>query len=153
MVHRAVHSPHAPRLAFLLRPALPSGDAGLAAAWGGDTGAQTEGAGPGTEAVQEVSALMPERIQLSRTKGWRKPEGTIVVARPSKWGNPYGRRRAGAVLTPAERQEAVEAYRWYVLGNAFLMADLTELRGRDLACWCPIDQPCHADVLLEMANR
>jgi len=28
-----------------------------------------------------------------------------------------------------------------------------ELAGRDLACWCPLDQPCHADVLLEIANR
>ena len=27
-----------------------------------------------------------------------------------------------------------------------------ELSGRDLACWCPVDQPCHADVLLELAN-
>jgi hypothetical protein len=32
---------------------------------------------------------MPERIQLRRTKGWRKPEGAIVVSRPSKWGNPF----------------------------------------------------------------
>jgi hypothetical protein len=28
-----------------------------------------------------------------------------------------------------------------------------ELGGRDLVCWCPIDQPCHADVLLEIANQ
>ncbi|WP_054246412.1 DUF4326 domain-containing protein [Rhodococcus jostii] len=27
-----------------------------------------------------------------------------------------------------------------------------ELPGRDLACWCPLDQPCHADILLELAN-
>lgn len=31
-------------------------------------------------------------------------------------------------------------------------SDFTELCGRDLACWCPSDQPCHADVLLELAN-
>lgn len=31
--------------------------------------------------------------------------------------------------------------------------DLAPLRGRDLACWCPLDQPCHADVLLDLANR
>ena len=33
------------------------------------------------------------------------------------------------------------------------VADLEELRGHDLCCWCPEDQPCHADVLLELANR
>jgi hypothetical protein len=33
-----------------------------------------------------------------------------------------------------------------------LVASLDELRGRDLACWCPLDEPCHADVLLEIAN-
>lgn len=31
--------------------------------------------------------------------------------------------------------------------------DLRELTGKDLACWCPLDQPCHADVLLELANQ
>jgi hypothetical protein len=30
---------------------------------------------------------------------------------------------------------------------------LAPLRGHDLVCWCPLDQPCHADVLLELANR
>lgn len=34
-----------------------------------------------------------------------------------------------------------------------LREDLAALRGKDLACWCPLDQPCHADVLLELANR
>ena len=32
------------------------------------------------------------------------------------------------------------------------MAGVEELRGRDLACWCPLDRPCHGDVLLELAN-
>lgn len=32
------------------------------------------------------------------------------------------------------------------------LPDLRPLRGRDLACWCPLDEPCHADVLLELAN-
>ena len=37
--------------------------------------------------------------------------------------------------------------------RAALLARLPELRGHDLACWCPLDGPCHADVLLELANR
>lgn len=34
-----------------------------------------------------------QRIQLQRTKGWKLPPNTVVVARPSRWGNPY---RVGA---------------------------------------------------------
>ena len=58
--------------------------------------------------------------------------------------------------------ESVECYRQYITGGgwpldfisrAHLTLDLSELRGKDLACWCPLDQPCHADVLLELANR
>ncbi|MBN7571273.1 DUF4326 domain-containing protein [Mycobacteroides abscessus] len=66
---------------------------------------------------------MPERIQRKRTAGWRMPEGSIYVGRPTKWGNPY-------VAGPGRPL----------------------LAGHDLVCWCPLDQPCHADVLLEIAN-
>jgi hypothetical protein len=113
---------------------------------------------------------MPQRIQLSRRKGWRKPEGAIVVARPSKWGNPY---RVGSTLTTADEHgriqivgnlhavDAVALYRlwvsnWHVgdspIGRPTPLS-FDELRGHDLACWCPLDQPCHADVLLEFANK
>jgi hypothetical protein len=33
------------------------------------------------------------------------------------------------------------------------LEQMADLRGKNLACWCPLDQPCHADVLLEIANR
>lgn len=105
---------------------------------------------------------MPERIQLRRTRGWRKPEGAIVVARPSKWGNPW---RVGSTV----RTEYAADGGWYVrefevtpeIAVAFYRAafspDLEDIRrelaGHDLACWCPLDQPCHADVLLDIANR
>jgi hypothetical protein len=46
----------------------------------------------------------------------------------------------------------VAAYRRYLRANGELMAALPELRGHDLACWCKLDEPCHADVLLELAN-
>jgi hypothetical protein len=93
-------------------------------------------------------AGMPTRVQLRRTKGWRKPEGAVVVARPTKWGNPH-RVRAEA---PAD---AVERYRAdLVAGRLRVGVDdvRRELRGRDLACWCRPDRPCHADVLLAVAN-
>ncbi len=97
--------------------------------------------------------MNPQRIQLRRTKGWRKPDNTVVVARPSKWGNPYAVGELIQWPSGAWRnrtaEKAVEQYRQY----AECWLDPTELRGKNLACWCPLDQPCHADVLLELANR
>jgi hypothetical protein len=93
----------------------------------------------------------PVRIQRKRTKGWRMPEGAIYVGRPTKWGN--------NTWTEAECGSRAEALRRYVLDFmndplrlAFAGLVVTELAGRDLACWCPLDQPCHADVLLDIAN-
>ena len=122
--------------------------------------------------------MSPERIQLRRTKGWRKPAGAVVVARPSKWGNQWrvvkgmgGTWRVRndwlvftGLLSEAEAIDvAVEKFKsgvYHMLrfgpGGAgaprFTADDLSTLAGRDLACWCPLDQPCHADVLLELAN-
>ena len=104
--------------------------------------------------------MSPRRIQLRRTKGWRKPEGAIVVARPSKWGNPFKvdePRYCAAAATLDFRLELEGAiHRPWIEPHPIqfrLMAEtIAELRGHDLACWCPLDQPCHADVLLEVAN-
>ena len=93
----------------------------------------------------------PERIQLSRRKGWRKPERAVVVARPSKWGNPH----PIAEHTVAAHQASVDAYRDDLLAGrlAVTVDDVRrELPGRDLACWCRPGLPRHADVLLEVAN-
>jgi hypothetical protein len=100
---------------------------------------------------------MPTRIQRKRTKGWRMPENAIYVGRPTQWGNPY---QVGSemrdIFDPRRTArmtvgDALHFYRGYVRdqGPQWLNA----LRGRDLACWCPLDQPCHADVLLELANH
>lgn len=118
----------------------------------------------------------PQRIQLRRAKGWRKPAGTIVVARPTRWGNPYRvvthteRDCSGwAVLRPDRSviacypndraalayRLAVELYRNRVVGAWRPQqrdAMRAELAGHELACWCPLDQPCHGDVLLKLAN-
>lgn len=116
---------------------------------------------------------MPERIQRQRTKGWRMPENTVYVGRPSQWGNPY---RVGDIwdqawvwdlpswedaktidgetrITPALAKEMFAA--WFPMLNDNSVSReyiRTTLRGKNLACWCPLDQPCHADVLLEIAN-
>ena len=74
------------------------------------------------------------------------PSGAIYVGRPSKWGNPY---RINKLRT---REQAITMYREGILCDARLMAALHELRGHDLVCRCsPL--PCHADVLLELANE
>jgi hypothetical protein len=98
----------------------------------------------------------PHRIRLQRAKGWRKPEDAIVVSRPSKWGNPFKldepHPETGERLT---REEMVRLFRAHVSPGGpgeLSRAQLDELRGHDLACWCRLDQPCHADVLLELAN-
>jgi len=106
----------------------------------------------------------PKRIQLRRTKGWRKPEGAVVVARPTRWGNPFrieGDDRTWAksafhMALIVREQCGGEALPEFARAMADYPTDdeiTAELRGRDLACWCPLDQACHADVLLDRANR
>jgi len=116
----------------------------------------------------------PRRVQLSRKKGWRMPENTVSVARPGKWGNPfvvakvqgegvwqvtlgppvrsawglYASKAQASVAAVSAYRAAIESQRGYVPWSW-----LSELRGKNLACWCPLDQPCHADVLLELANE
>jgi len=91
---------------------------------------------------------MNRRIQRRRTAGWRMPAGAVYVGRPGKWGN-----RFGADDTPGNRTGAVALFRlWVNQHPGYAAAARTELAGRDLACWCPLDRPCHADVLLEIAN-
>jgi hypothetical protein len=135
-----------------------------------------------------------ERIQRRRTKGWRMPENTVYVGRPSIFGNPfeaykceccgywdvrddngvtylvdheYVRRpevradRRTWTTRDEARAKAVELYvcelTYWLGGRMEYDREYAEavrgLRGKNLACWCPLDQPCHADVLLELANQ
>lgn len=94
------------------------------------------------------------RIQRKRTRGWRLPPNTIIVCRPSIWGNPF---KVGT--TYKTNAEAVVAFRRALLhgelktrNGEMLKNKLNELKGFDLACWCRLDECCHADVLLELAN-
>ena len=94
---------------------------------------------------------LPQRIQRKRTKGWKMPLGTVSVCRPGKWGNPF---RVGDYGIP-NAGEAVLRFRHWLDGRVVGPAppsDFSALRGKNLACFCALDQPCHADVLLEIAN-
>ena len=105
---------------------------------------------------------MPVRIQRKRTRGWRMPAHTIYVGRSSLYGNPYRVARtrreldAGDPMVVATPEEAVERFREWIAhtreGRHVMDAAQRLLCGLDLACWCPPGQPCHADVLLEIAN-
>jgi hypothetical protein len=90
----------------------------------------------------------PIRVQRKRTKGWKMPQNTIYVGRPSRWGNPYLK---ASNMTQAQK---VAAYESWIRTMPILLSDIRrELVGKNLACWCPLDVPCHADVLLREANR
>lgn len=111
--------------------------------------------------------MTPQRIQLRRTKGWRKPAGAIVVARPTKWGSPYPLNLYRADWPEATQSElrrmSISDFEGLVDGRWAKFDDVpgypsldvirVELGGHDLACWCPLDQPCHADILLRLANQ
>jgi Domain of unknown function (DUF4326) len=86
------------------------------------------------------------RFQICRAKGWRKPEGGVCCTRPGRWGNPY-------LVVEHGRERAVELFRRSLVEQPHLVAEIrAELRGRPLGCWCRLDQACHVDVLLEVAN-
>lgn len=89
----------------------------------------------------------PVRVQRKRTKGWRMPPDTIYVGRGTQWGNVH---RPGCGPCCHDAGDAVRLFRADVERGEY--GDLAALRGKNLACWCRLDQPCHADVLLEFAN-
>jgi hypothetical protein len=106
---------------------------------------------------------MPERIQLSRKKGWRMPLNTVKVDRTTKWGNPF------VVGKHGTREQCVDLFHKMLAGylcisrgpgimeqeayRAMVKRNRDELRGKNLACWCPPGAPCHADFLLTLRHR
>jgi len=121
--------------------------------------------------------MSPQRIQRKRSKGWRMPEGAVYVGRPGRWGNPFRvpfkyrwaddqpcpypgpARETQGEWEQLERCETLHhAVFWYEAWITRMVPTIaqdavTYLAGRDLACWCPLDQPCHGDVLLRIANE
>lgn len=122
--------------------------------------------------------MKPRRIQMTRKAPWRADNpGAVIVARPTRWGNPFRVVRQGGEWNVVD--EHGDTYppaadtRWAAADTAVLLyrtaikhspTDITvdeirrELDGRDLACWCPIQDadgnpvPCHADVLLAISR-
>jgi hypothetical protein len=109
-----------------------------------------------------MSAQRPQRIQLRRTKGWKMPADTVKIDRTTKWGNPF------AVTPELTREQSIALYEKMIAGEPAtggglslakqrelretLLAEIGELKGKNLACWCSLDGPCHGNVLLRLAN-
>jgi hypothetical protein len=123
--------------------------------------------------------MMAKRIQRKRTKDYSQPFGTIYVGRPTKWGNPFGIGKylnawgkafiairiakqpeeirgiykQGFLYEKISLENSLKWYQWWLdfqIENKRL--DPKQLKGANLSCWCPLDQPCHADILLKLAN-
>jgi hypothetical protein len=131
---------------------------------------------PGLALAEDTLLLpRPRRIQLSRRAGWRLPANTIVVSRPTRYGNPFTVAEAletgYADTVDDARRLCVQAFdEWLAGSNAWwrgpasidarvlLRAAIPALRGKNLACWCPLTDaqgrpgPCHANILLPAAN-
>ena len=76
-----------------------------------------------------------KRIQRKRTKGWKMPKNCLYVGRPTKWGNNF---------------DTLDEYETWLTNKVYLdELDLAELKGKNLCCWCSLDKPCHADILIE----
>lgn len=102
-----------------------------------------------------MSAVGPARVQLSRKKGWRMPPNTVKVDRTTMWGNRWQVGTHSNFLGRAVEtiEEAVHVYRHLMWPEPHSIAWVREnLAGKNLACWCKLGAPCHADVLLELAN-
>jgi hypothetical protein len=126
--------------------------------------------------------MKPERIQRKRTKDWKMPPNTVYVGRPTKWGNPIRVLGGDCIyIDRGHSRKILDKWVFYTIGDIedtvylywllwqhdikhsnqdmqywsdkFKQLDLSELKGKNLACWCPLDQPCHADILLELANK
>jgi len=120
--------------------------------------------------------ILPVRIQRRRAEGWRMPFLAVYVGRPTDFGNPF-RDRIGPNGEFGPAYDVDLFRRWVKNGlpeevadrtklgvpsddqiaaldkrRRVLLVRLPDLRGKVLACWCPLDRPCHADVLLEIAN-
>lgn len=107
-----------------------------------------------------MGKTVSERVQLSRKKGWLMPANTVKVDRTTKWGNPF------VVGKHGSREHCVYLFRCMMSGYlclsngpsiasqeayiAMAKESKRELKGKNLACWCPKDAPCHADVLLNL---
>ncbi len=79
----------------------------------------------------------------------------IYIGRGSKWGNPYTHikdRQTKADHIVSSRKEAINMYRKWIMLRPDLLAELSELQGKTLGCYCKPNS-CHGDVLIELIKE
>jgi Domain of unknown function (DUF4326) len=95
----------------------------------------------------------PTRIQLRRgIKGWRMPANSVSVARPHRWGNPFDDMSEPAAVRVAKFRAMLAGELPSPKPEPY-PSDFSSLHGKNLGCFCKLGEPCHADILLELANR
>lgn len=85
----------------------------------------------------------------------KKSKFDVYIGRPSIWGNPFTHladKKTLAEFVVGSREEAVQAYEAWILTQPQLLAQLGQLKGKVLACWCS-PKACHGDVLAKLANK
>jgi len=106
-------------------------------------------------AAERASAL-PQRVQLKRSAGWKMPANTVKVDRTTRWGNPFTIAECGsAAIAVAQHGRWMRGEIGAPGGVEPPLRDVlrSALAGRNLACWCALNGPCHADLLLILANK
>jgi hypothetical protein len=119
--------------------------------------------------------LAPVRIQRSRKKGYKTPENTVYVGRPTKFGNPFKLTPDGWIMCYSTKRNIQSPWIFWSACGGFCLSDIVELyerwlkgefklsylpippdysilKGKNLSCFCSLDNPCHADVLLRLSN-
>jgi hypothetical protein len=120
----------------------------------------------GAEVCNIVLIMELKRIQRKRVKGWKMPENTVYVGRPTKWGNPF---KIDKMYIPTDEilanpfnpkwemcediDQALKLYKEHLDREIkYGRLRLDEIKGKNLACFCKEGEPCHADILLKLAN-
>ena len=104
----------------------------------------------------ERAAPLPQRVQLKRSAGWKMPANTVKVDRTTRWGNPFTIAECGsAAIAVAQHGRWMRGEIGAPGGVEPPLRDVlrSALAGRNLACWCALNGPCHADLLLILANK
>ncbi len=113
--------------------------------------------------------IKPQRIRLSRRAGFKLQEASlalnglpaIMVSRPTRWGNPFkigdlchkGPAYSGRTFKIEDAAMACKLFEAHMFNQRSASELIFPLRGKNLACWCALDQPCHADILIKLANQ
>ncbi len=92
---------------------------------------------------------------MTRVVNLKTDQYDVFIGRGSKWGNPFTHIKDKLTLAThivETREEAIEAYREYILNNQELMDSLDELEGKTLGCYCK-PESCHGDIILELLSK